>query len=282
MFGPTKIWRKWHHKINVNQRRFAVASALAATAIPPLVMARGHLIDSVPEMPLVLGGKIQQVKKTKDFVKILEAIGCGPDAEKVKESKKLRVGKGKARNRRYVMKRGPLVIYEEGEGIQYAARNIPGIDLVQVDRLNLLQLAPGGHMGRMCIWTEAAFAKLDKIFGNGVDAAELKKGYVLPKAPMTNSDIARIINSDEVQSVVNPAKTEKTPKRVKVNPLKNVAVMEALNPYVRTMRKIEQDLQESRKAKKAERLAEARANTSAKAASKAFFTAASAEGEVAF
>jgi large subunit ribosomal protein L4e len=65
MFGPTKIWRKWHKKISVNQRRYAVSSALAATAIPPLVMARGHRIDNVPEMPLVLSDSLNNISKTK-------------------------------------------------------------------------------------------------------------------------------------------------------------------------------------------------------------------------
>ena len=32
--------------------------------------------------------------------------------------------------------------------------------LNQVDNLNLLKLAPGGHVGRFCIWTESAFKKL--------------------------------------------------------------------------------------------------------------------------
>ena len=32
MFAPTKIWRKWHHKVNVNQKRYALVSALAASA----------------------------------------------------------------------------------------------------------------------------------------------------------------------------------------------------------------------------------------------------------
>mmetsp|Transcript_28177 Transcript_28177/g.42156 ORF Transcript_28177/g.42156 Transcript_28177/m.42156 type:complete len:157 (+) Transcript_28177:79-549(+) len=54
MFAPTKTWRKWHRKINVTQKRYAVSSALAATAVPALVMARGHRVDEVPEIPLVL------------------------------------------------------------------------------------------------------------------------------------------------------------------------------------------------------------------------------------
>lgn len=47
MFAPTKVWRRWHRKINLNQKRYAVASALAASALPSLVMARGHRIEQV-------------------------------------------------------------------------------------------------------------------------------------------------------------------------------------------------------------------------------------------
>jgi len=185
MFAPTRVWRKWNHKINLNQRRYAVASALAASAIPALVMARGHHISRVPEMPLVVGGEFQATKKTSKVMKMLERLGAVADVDKVKASKKVRAGKGKMRNRRYTMRRGPLIVYDKADGIQYGARNIPGVDLVQVERLNLLQLAPGGHMGRFVIWTEKAFNKLDTVFGSGTEAAALKKGYVLPKNIMT-------------------------------------------------------------------------------------------------
>merc|ERR1711939_1060456 len=57
-----------------------------------------------------------------------------------------------------------------------------------------------------------------------------KKGYRLPRAMMENADVARIINSDEVQSVLKP-KLE-APKRfgAKKNPLKNKMTMARLNP----------------------------------------------------
>jgi large subunit ribosomal protein L4e len=47
MFAPTKVWRKWHRKVNLTQKRHAVASALAASALPSLVLARGHRIEQV-------------------------------------------------------------------------------------------------------------------------------------------------------------------------------------------------------------------------------------------
>lgn len=47
-------------------------------------------------------------------------------------------------------------------------------------------------------------------------ASEQKKGYKLPRAPMTNSDLTRLINSDEVQSVVRPKKTVSVVQPVRV------------------------------------------------------------------
>ena len=62
MFAPTKIWRKWHVKTNLNQKRFATASALAASSIPSLVLARGHRIEEIQEVPLVIGNGIEFLK----------------------------------------------------------------------------------------------------------------------------------------------------------------------------------------------------------------------------
>src|SRR5205809_7862919 len=53
-FVPTKTWRKWHVKINLNEKRYAIASAVAATAITFLVLARGHRIDQVVEISFVI------------------------------------------------------------------------------------------------------------------------------------------------------------------------------------------------------------------------------------
>jgi len=114
MFSPTKIWRRWHRKVNVNQKRFATVSALAASAVPSLVLARGHRVEQVNEIPLVLSNEtVKDVAKTKDAVALLKKIHAFDDVEHVKDSKKIRPGKGKARNRRYVQRRGPLVIYNE-------------------------------------------------------------------------------------------------------------------------------------------------------------------------
>lgn len=245
MFAPTKTWRRWHRKINTNQRRFAVASALAASAVTPLVMARGHRIERVPELPLVINSSAEKIKKTKAAVALLDAVDALADVEKVKDSKTLRAGKGKYRNRRYVQRRGPLVVYgshEEAENMKRAFRNIAGVELCCVDALNLLQLAPGGHLGRFIIWTKPAFKRLEKLFGNTKTAASLKKDYKLPKPTMANADLARIINSDEVQTRLRPraVKSRRRTFTQKKNPLTNLSAMLQLNPYAKHVSKSRQ------------------------------------------
>ena len=101
MFAPLKIWRRWHRKVNIKQRRHAIASALAASAITPLVMSRGHLVEKIPELPLVIDDNLENYEKTKDAVEFLKRFGAHDDVKKVIKSKCLRRGKGKMRNRRY-------------------------------------------------------------------------------------------------------------------------------------------------------------------------------------
>ncbi|PAN09773.1 hypothetical protein PAHAL_2G049700 [Panicum hallii] len=238
MFAPTKIWRKWHRRVNVNLRRVAVASALAATAVPALVQARGHRIEAVPELPLVISDSAESIEKTSQAIKILKQVGAYADAEKAKDSVGIRPGKGKMRNRRYINRKGPLIVYgTEGSKIVKAFRNLPGVDVANVERLNLLDLAPGGHLGRFVIWTESAFKKLEEVYGT-FDAPSQKKGFVLPRPKMSNADLGRIINSDEVQSVVKPLNKEVKRREKRKNPLKNMAAVLKLNPYLGTARKM--------------------------------------------
>jgi len=227
-------------KVNVNQRRYALVSAVAASAIPALVLARGHRISQVAEVPLVVDDKlIASIDKTKAAVGLLKSLNAYEDVEKVADSHKVRRGKGKLRGRRYVQRRGPLIVYNEKAPLTKAFRNLPGVELVSVTRLNLLQLAPGGHLGRFCIWTKDAFERLDSIYGTYKKAATEKHEYKLPHAHMTNADLARIINSDEVQSVLRPKKANTRQQIRKRNPIKNLGFLLRLNPYAKTLKRTE-------------------------------------------
>jgi len=239
-------------------------------------MARGHVVDEVPEIPLVLDSSLEATKKTSVAKDILAAVGAFDDVEKAGDSKKIRAGKGKMRNRRYVMRRGPLVIYKSNDGVEQAFRNLPGVELCCVDRLNLLQLAPGGHMGRFCVWSQAALNSLDTIYG--------KDGKSIPTASMTNADLARLINSDEIQSVVNPAKDQAASYTNKANPLRSVEALEKLDPFAANKRRMAAQAEKDRVKNKDALLKKKRAARTAKKAhkaqGKAFIAEAAKQGDV--
>jgi len=253
MFAPTKTWRKWHAKINVTQKRYAACSAIAASGVTPLVMARGHRVEDTPECPLVVDASVESIAKTQKAVDLLRKVGAHVDVDKVVASRTMRAGKGKMRNRRFVQRRGPLVIYDKDEGITRAFRNIPGVELAQVDSLSVLQLAPGGHLGRFCVWTQSAFEKLDALYGTPTEASSEKTRhgtpYRMPQLQMANADLSRLINSDEVQSVVNAPKEGTAPKARKANPLKSAKAMDILNPAAASFKKAATEAQATKKAK---------------------------------
>merc|ERR1712042_180983 len=138
----------------------------------------------------------------------------------------------------HVQKLGPLVVYDQDQGLTKAFRNIPGVDTIQVDALNLLKLAPGGHVGRFCIWTESAFKKLDSIYGTWRKASESKKSWNLPMPLMANTDLSKLLKSEEIRKVLKaPNRKIVKSKKTKANPLKNIRAMLKINPYAAVMKK---------------------------------------------
>jgi large subunit ribosomal protein L4e len=97
-------------------------------------------------------------------------------------------------------------------------------------------LAPGGHVGRFIIWTESAFKALNSVFGTRKAGSTEKKGYHPPRAIMHNSDLARIINSPEVQSASRDKIIQKR-KRSTAMPFASKSVRARVSPYSVVLRR---------------------------------------------
>jgi len=261
MAAPTKPWRRWHRRINVKQRRYALVSAIAASGVPALVQSKGHIVSEIPELPLVVSDKIQEYNKTKQAVIFLRRIKAWSDIEKVYKSKRFRAGKGKMRNRRRIQRKGPLIVYGKDQGLVKAFRNIPGVDLINVEKLNLLKLAPGGHVGRFIIWTESAFKTLDALYGSWTKSAPLKPGFNLPQPKMSNTDLTRLLKSEEIRKVLRSPKKGVTRAVKKLNPLRNTRALLALNPYAAVLKRKAILTAQAREKARAELLAKKRGIT---------------------
>ena len=98
---------------------------------------------------------------------------------------------------------------------------------------------------------------------------------------MNNANLARIINSDEVQSVLNPAKIAAKKALCKKNATKNIKALEMLDPYAAAARKAETRAMETRDGKKTSAAAARRqARKGFAQGKKDFFGKASVQGDV--
>jgi large subunit ribosomal protein L4e len=111
--------------------------------------------------PFALDGKFEEIDKTKNVIEALTKLGLANELTRV-EGKKVRAGKGKSRGRKYKRKKGPLIVVAKKGKLYHAAKNIPGVDVVEARSLNTESLAPGSKAGRLTLWTSPAIDILEK------------------------------------------------------------------------------------------------------------------------
>ena len=173
--GP-KVDKDWSQKLNTKERRIARNSAIAASCDPSTVSSRGHRFDETTRFPIVIDGytesrgsskekyDIEEIPlqySTRKFVAMMEGLGLGSDLERSKQGRRIRAGKGTLRGRKYRTPKSVLLVVSEKCGLDKAARNIPGVDVVTAKDLSAEDLAPGGDVGRLTVWTKSAIEALE-------------------------------------------------------------------------------------------------------------------------
>lgn len=155
-------FKNYSQAINDKERRLAIRSAIAASANVMLVSARGHRFPKELSLPVVIESAIEDIRKAKEIYELFEKLGLASELARATRSR--RPGKGKMRGRPYRQRKSLLLVLA---GKSPAGRNIPGVDVAEVTKLNAELLAPGALPGRLVIWSEAAMAKMkeEKLYG---------------------------------------------------------------------------------------------------------------------
>ncbi|VVC00456.1 50S ribosomal protein L4 [uncultured archaeon] len=153
---PPKIEKVWGEKINAKEKRKATVSAIAATAKPELVKARGHIVPEGMKLPLVVETKFEGLAKSSEVVEALGKLGIYADVERVKAKRTIRAGKGKKRGRVHRTGKSVLIVAADSSKIFLGARNLSGVEVVRARDINAEILAPGALCGRLTLWTEGA------------------------------------------------------------------------------------------------------------------------------
>lgn len=142
-------------KINKNEMRIALKSAIAATANPDKLSKKYSTLknEKIKNLPLVVESKAPELK-TKDFVKLLKNILGEKVFEIALKTKNMRSGKGKLRGRKYKQNAGILLVIGNKE-----KTNSKIVDVAKTNNLGVNDLAEGG-IGRLTIYTEEAIREL--------------------------------------------------------------------------------------------------------------------------
>ena len=170
--GP-KVEKDWSRKLNRNERRLARDSALTATTDVTMVSNRGHrFAEEISSLPIILGDYSENGKKmdfeefnlsggTRKVSAIFEALGLGDDLRRASKGRKIRAGKATMRGRVHKTPKSVLLVVANKDGLAKAARNLPGVDVVAARDLSAEDLAPGGDLGRLTVFTKAAVGALN-------------------------------------------------------------------------------------------------------------------------
>jgi len=157
---PAKIIVK---RINKKELKLATLSALAATSSIDLVKARGHKIKEDCEVPIVISDEIERVAKSSEAGKVLKSIDLWQDVLRA-SNRGSRSGKGSIRGRPSKSSVSVLLVIGKKGGAERAFSNFPGVRVVEASSLNVTDLAPGTHPGRLTVWSKSALTSIQGRF----------------------------------------------------------------------------------------------------------------------
>ena len=166
---PPKAEKNLSIKINKNERRKAICSAMAATFDKKYLEEKNYIVPE--DYPFILDNEFEAISKTKDVKAALTNLKI-----QLETDRKIRAGKGKSRGRKYIKKKGPLIITSQKCKISDSAKNL-NINVVEIENLNTELLAPGAQPGRVALFTEGAIEKLkqEELFLGTVKKKQEKK-----------------------------------------------------------------------------------------------------------
>lgn len=173
--GPM-VAKNWSQKLNSKQKIMARNSAISASMDKSIVSARGHKFSDEVRFPISIGDYMESRNgtdekydlesiplqySTRKFVAMMEGLGLGDDLIRAKEGRKIRAGKATMRGRKYRTPKSILLVVSKKEGLHKAAKNVPGVDVIATKDLCAEDLAPGGDIGRLTVWTKSAIEELE-------------------------------------------------------------------------------------------------------------------------
>ncbi len=160
-----------YKKLNKQEKKLALCSAIAATASKELISSRGHIIKGIESFPLVVSDDIEKISKTKELAKVLSALKLTQDVQRL-ENRKARSGRAVIRGRKTKIGKSVLFVTKDAKALSKACGSLPGVDVRTVSDLSVLDLAPGSSLVRLTVYTKGAIGEIANIKSRHLELME--------------------------------------------------------------------------------------------------------------
>ncbi len=136
----------------INRKEYAKALEMAIGAMSNASLIKRTHVFNEP-LPIVVSSEIEKVAKAKELMKIFAALGLNEDIAKSHYPRSAIESRRRSKKRHF--RNSVLLVAKDPKIVGRAGRNIPGVDVLSVDRMRVGKLAPGARP-RLSVWSEAA------------------------------------------------------------------------------------------------------------------------------
>lgn len=160
---PPVSWKEIHKKINKKEKQLGFCSAIAATSNKDVIEKRGHKVAKISEFPIVVSNDLEKITKTTELRKALLSLGLEEDLKRSTDIVRVPSGKSRRRGRKKHTALSCLIVTSKDSPIMRLKKSLPGVNVVPVENLSIMDLVPGTKPVRLTMYTKNAIDYMNKI-----------------------------------------------------------------------------------------------------------------------
>jgi large subunit ribosomal protein L4e len=160
---PPVSWKKNYKKINKKEKQLGFWSAIAATSNKDIIEKRGHNVGKISAFPIVVANDLEKITKTAELRKTLLSLGLEDDLKRSTNTVRVPSGKSRLRGRKKHTALSCLIVVSKDSPVSKLKKSLPGVNIVSIEKLSIMDLVPGTKPVRLTIYTKNAIDSMNKI-----------------------------------------------------------------------------------------------------------------------
>lgn len=160
---PPVSWKKNYKKINKKEKQLGFCSAIAATSNKDIIEKRGHNVGNISAFPIVVANDLEKITKTAELRKTLLSLGLEEDLKRSTNTVRVPSGKSRLRGRKKHTALSCLIVVSKDSPVSKLKKSLPGVNIVSIEKLSIMDLVPGTKPVRLTIYTKNAIDSMNKI-----------------------------------------------------------------------------------------------------------------------